>query len=146
MEPIQRHARGPRVGDQIVVTIIDLDPEIGAHIQAVEYPGLTGLISTSDLTRSKRVKSYRQICPINSIKVVEVQEISQQTGELQCSLKVVDKNYTARVLDRFSQNTKTINVLRKFSYVHSYDTQEVCRHLLWPLIDTDDSPFRCLSH
>ena len=144
--PIQRYPNPPNVGELLAVTILDLDTNTGAHFECLEYPKLTGLIGLNDLTRQRRVKSYRRLCPPGSQKVVELLEISQYTGELQGSLKTVDASDTQRILDRLNQNTKLIRMVYKYCHDHQCDPQQMYSDIVWPLLDGDQHPYDLLAN
>ena len=144
--PIQRYPNAPTVGELLAVTILDLDTEAGAHFECLEYPKLTGLIGLNDLTRQKRVKSYRRLCPLGSQKVIELLEISPNTGQLQGSLKTVDASDTQRILDRLILNTKLVRLVRKFCYDHQCNPQQMYSEIVWPLIEGETHPYDLLAN
>jgi len=152
---IQRYPeQTPKINDYVMVMIEDFDSDVGAHFVCLEYPQKRGLIGISDMTRQKRVRSYRKLCPAHSLKVVQITDISDTTGELQASLKTVESEDDKIVSDRYNLNTRLIKVLQKFCRDQKYDDnlQEVYQSLVWPIITSSDGdassehPFYTLSN
>lgn len=121
----------PRDDDLVIVTIRELQPELGVVVTLDEYEDCEGTIYLSELTRRKRIRSLAKLCPVGQTVVALV--IQSKPEFISLSLKHVTAEDKEEYLKYYSLGKRFHGVLRKIAIKQQTPIIELYESIGWPL-------------
>ena len=135
--------RPTEVRDIVVVKVVEINNDLGlARVELLEYDGLIGSLSFSELTRRGRIRSIREYIRLNQQDVLEVIQSNSSTGQVDLSKKHVTPQDQEECLERFSKSKRVDNLLRQVALATRLSLNRVYDDVAWPLYESKyQTPF-----
>ncbi|OQS55540.1 EIF2S1 [Ecytonucleospora hepatopenaei] len=120
----QINAQSLQEGQYVVVKVIKMEDNI-VTVEALEYPGIKGLIMPNELSR-KRIKNAIQATKVGKTEVCQVLKIENSNYDF--SLKQVDEQSKTNVLNEFKQNKLAYRIAEKVSKATNVTIEDIYSH------------------
>lgn len=128
----------PEIGEIVHITYKQFVPDLGVYVNLDEYGDLEGTIYISQLTKKKRHRSIKKLCPITKTDVATVIDIGNNIISL--SKWDLGQDEIENCFDYFKKSQQLYNIIKKVAIADEVNNLnednklfEICEKTVWPV-------------